>query len=204
MSSIREIALAKAIGGGGGGGGGEFYGDFYDWINLNGNVFELPVKLNADYTITVTFDVQSYTNNVAIIGSSGGANRLHLTMYGNKWYTSSGDGEASFGDLSSVLGKHTFVNNYDGGNWFDGAKVTEFAPTTTTASLYINGRSGASPGNNWRLYEYKIESISTGETLYDYVPFAVWHGENLVAGGLYERVNGASHLINNALFGNDD
>lgn len=185
------------------GGGGDISIVEYDWINLNGMYFTVPTTVNADYKITVVFDVQGYTSAVAIIGNSVGGQYSHLTMYNNMWFTSNGSGETSFGSITDVIGKHTFVTNLDGGNWLDGTKVTGYNPTTYNASLYINNRAGALVGTNWRLYEYKIESLATGDVLYDYTPFGIMKGDRLMVGGLYENVGNTYIPITNAIIGND-
>lgn len=183
---------------------GNWHGEKTDWINLNGVDYELPVTVNADYKITVVFDVQTYESNTAIYGNAYGASYSHLTMYNNKWFTSRGSAEVSFGNINDVLGKHTFISNLDNGNWLDGVKVTEYTPTTSNYKLYINYRSGnVKRGNNWRLYEYKIESISSGETLYDYTPFCIYNENTFVTGGLYEKINQTYILLSGSIVGND-
>lgn len=183
---------------------GDWHEEEPDWINLNKKVFTLPVNVNADYKITVIFDVQTFSQNAPIIGNSFGAQYTHLTMYNNKWFTTTGSSETSFGGINDVLGKHTYIFNLDNGNWLDGVKVTDCnAVTRDNYSLYINGRGGATSGDNWRLYEYKIESIETGDTLYDYIPCRIYNGNALIWNGLHEKINNSYHIIGDSITGND-
>ena len=169
------------------GGGSSIVEEFPDYVKLDGaGYFELPYYLNADYKITVDFEVLSYISGETVIGNSIGTSKLHLTEYNNRWYTSNGTSEVNFS--STLVGRHTFIANDNGNNYFDGVIVSDYTPITDSkVKLYIGYRSGAAKFTG-RIRSYKIESISTGDTVCKLVPYCISKGGNELAVGLYDMV----------------
>ena len=173
----------------------DFEFEYPDYVTFTGVSITLPFKISDDYMITVDFDNLSYTNNRAVIGNSSGPNYVHLTMFNNKWYTSTGSSEGNFS--GSTTGRHTYVINKNGGNWFDGAQVTNYTPTNqSNVSLIVGGRASGASNYTGKLYSYKIESISTGETICNLIPAIIKYRNTAIVTGLYDTINGALYTAN--------
>lgn len=183
-----------------GGGGGSATLEMCDYAEFNGTRITLPFTISADYTVEVDFDADVYFDNQYVIGNTSGASLLHLTQYGGRWYCSGGSGETNF--AKATTGRHTFKCNYNNKNWFDGEEVTNYTPTTDSATLLIGGR-GSEGNYQGKIYNYKITSISTGDTLLDLKPAKLIMAGVIVKEGLYDSVS--QKFIENSLVtvGND-
>ena len=163
---------------------------------------KLPYTVNADYKITVVFDIPTYYSNNSVIGNNNATKYTALNGYSNRWYAGNGTGESNF--AGSMTGKHTFVNNDgNGNNLFDGSIATAYSPqTNTSAYLLIGGRYN---GNNLRgkIYSYKIEKISNGDVVLDLIPAKVKFGPLELGAGLYDRLSGTIYTCEDLDFGND-
>lgn len=151
-------------------------------------------QLNAEYFLD--FYIDQYQNDRSILGSSGGSGRLHLTMYGNKWYTSTGNGETSFGDSTMITGRHTFRWNTvsDSKILFDeqDTGITCSQSEVKDINIYINNRSTRSINDtctNSRMYEFKI-TAKNGTVLHDFKPYALYAGSTLIWKGVMDVVGG--------------
>ena len=130
----------------------------------------LPFNINGDYKVTVCFYETNYSNDSAVIGNTDGASFSHLTEYSDSWYTSFGTGEQNFGSWVGNV-EHTYItNNGNGKNEFDGVEVTNYDPTTTYAAYTIGCRGQYSNLYNGYIKSYKIESISTGDSICELKP----------------------------------
>lgn len=156
--------------------------DFYDYILFNSASMDLPFTLNSDYKITVEFNEMAYRNDEHIIGNTQSSVYIHLTPYNNRWFTSIGTSETSFGGYQ-FNEKHTFVSNVNGKNTMDGVEVTNYTPYTNYNIRYT---IGSRPGGTYqgRIYSYKIESISTGRVLLNLKP-ALINNQSV----LYDKVS---------------
>ena len=182
----------------GGGGGGTL--EMCDYAEFNRTRITLPFTINVDYTVEVDFDADVYFDNQFIIGNTDGANLLHLTQYGGRWYCSGGTGETNFS--KSTTGRHTFKCNYENKNWFDGEQVTNYNPTTNSATLLIGGRGNE--GNfQGKIYSYKITSIATGNVLLDLKPAKLTISNVVVKEGLYDSVTQRFFENSLVIVGND-
>ena len=179
--------------------------EYYDYAYFSGkDSIVLPFKLNADYKITVTFDIPVYSDDNAIIGNSASNNYLHISQYASRYYTSTGTSETYFED--TLLGKHTYVINDDGTNKLDGVVKTSYTPTTdNNIALVVGGRDLSRPGLNLRgkIYEYIIESISTGEELMHLLPIKLKAAGVIIKSGLYDSVSGEVYTATGVTLGND-
>lgn len=177
----------------GGSGGGEQYTiQFGKYAKFSGSAgFILPYTINSDYKVTVVFYEDTYANDAAVIGNTGSANYSHLTEYGNKWYTSAGVGETSFGSWVGQT-EHTYINNNGNSkNEFDGVEVTNYTPTTNSNISYTIGCRGGITGNRYLGYigYYKIESLSTGDVICELRPALIQLNDVVINKGLYDTVN---------------
>lgn len=179
--------------------------EYYDYAYFSGKgSIVLPFNLNADYKITVTFDIPVYSDDNAIIGNSASNNYLHISQYASRYYTSTGTSETYFED--TLLGKHTYVINDDGTNKLDGVVKTSYTPTTNNGiALVVGGRDLSRPGLNLRgkIYEYIIESISTGEELMHLLPIKLKAAGVIIKSGLYDSVSGEVYTTTGVTLGND-
>lgn len=172
------------------GGGSEYTVEIPDYITLYSQRIDLPFYQDADYRITVEFDALAFVNNSAIFGNTKSGDRPHLTMYANKWYTSKGTAEASFGDSQSIVGRHTFVVNQNNKNLFDGVEVCDYSPTTdSSVQLCLLWRHDATAINQWRFRRFKIESISSGNVICDIKPFVLLHNQQTELIALRDEIN---------------
>lgn len=183
-----------------GGGGGGFIN--VDYIRFDGaNAIELPFNINADYKVTVTFDPVEYVNAQAVLGNRVNPMYFQLIQYNNLWYTSLGSGETSF--TAALTGKHTYVNNYNGGNFFDENEVTSYTPTTLDTPMFIGWRSNGATYFTGKIYYFKIESISTGDVICELVPKRLLV-DNYEAYGLHDTVNGKFYTFSTFTGGYDE
>lgn len=187
--SLTPVQMPDAIRGISGG----LTKEYFDYAQFTNSYIDLPYYINADYKITYTFKLDSYVSDQHALGSTGGYIRLHLTQYNNCWYTSSGDTEVNFNGYG-LTDKHTFINNDNGSNYMDGDVVSSYTPTTlSTAQLQLGRRgSGTMTG---RIYEFIIESISTGDILYHLKPIKIMDNDIEVVSGLYDEISGAIAYI---------
>lgn len=180
-----------------GGGASGIPVSIYDGLATNGYGITLPYKINADYDVYIDFTVNSYVDNTPVLGNSGGAGYLHLTMFSNKWYASAGNNrEVNFGSFAT--GRHTFQVNATGG-YFDGSRVIDFTPTTANYTIYLAQRAGTNNKFNGIIHEFKITSISTGEVICDYVPFTL---PGIPMGALYDITSNSYLFTNGSMNGN--
>ena len=164
------------------------------YLKFNGVGIRLPWTLNADYKIETVFYETSYNNNSCIVGNSSGNARMHLTEYSNKYYTSTGSSETSFGTWTT--GEHTFINNNGSGkNEFDSSVVTDYTPTTTSDYYTIGCRGNSLTSNAYQGYikSYKIYSISDNTLLHSLSP-AMLNGVS----GLYDNVTDSFYEVTKA------
>lgn len=146
----------------------------------NNFIETLIPQLDLEYYID--FYIDTYQNDKAILGNSDQAARIHLTMYNNKWYTSSGSGEINFGDSSMITGRHNFRWNESGTHkiLFDNVEVSTCNQyIDNEVSIRLNNRTGTMCCANSRIYEFKITDHS-GVVLHDFKPFAIYKNGVLV------------------------
>lgn len=186
---------------GGGGGGAEVID--YDYAQFTeGGKITLPFTLNADYKISVTFQAPTYKNDNSVIGNTNGASYSHLTIYSNRYYSSGGSGEVNF--AGDVYAKHTFVTNNNGHNTLDGTDVTNYTPTTNSGiNLVLAGRQSSGQNYRGKIYEYIIESISTGEELIHLKPAKIQVSGVTLKQGLLDTVSGDMYETSGMSLGND-
>ena len=156
-----------------GGGGGDISIAYYDYAQFDGTShIELPFTVNADYKITVDFYVDNYVSAQAIIGNSSSTSLPQLVQYNSRWYTGTGSSEANFN--MALTGRHTFVNNKDNANYFDNVQVTVYSPQTqNNAVLWVGGRTAGGVNCTSKICNYKIESISNGNTIVNLIPVII-------------------------------
>lgn len=172
--NFYDVLFAKNTSGGGGGSPQIVEADYIYFSRSVSDAIMLPFTVDADYKITVDFEMDDYpSNNMAIIGNDNDANNVHLTVFNSNYYCSNGPGEVHFS--SDFTGRHVFVCGEDGNkNTFDGRKVSDYTPTTSANNhLIIGRRTGASYSYKGKIYSYKIESISTGELIFCLKPVKV-------------------------------
>ena len=177
----------------GGGGGGIIINEM-DYAEFDGNGFiVLDQTINADYKITVDFDIPTYIHNMGVIGNAYGSNQyFHLTEWGDVWWVGVGASEASFN--KPLTGRHIFASNDNGSNTFDGDIVTPYTPTTTNLKLAVGRSYSGSLSLVGKIYSYKIESILSGNTVVDLVPaqiVAIVGNQHVILdSGLLDKVSG--------------
>lgn len=184
-----------------GGGGIEIeYFDYALFTSASDNIV-LPWLVNADYKIIVVFDIPTYISNNAVIGNNGSTAYPQLTAYGGLWYTGNGGSETYF--TEALTGKHTFINNQNGKNVFDNTEVSAYTPQTSqNVNLVIGGRYTADSYRG-KIYEYIIESISTGDIIEHLVPAKVKADIFNLGTGLLSLVTGDIYKCNGMSLGND-
>lgn len=184
-----------------GGGGNEI--EYFDFAQFDGNgSILLPFKVNSDYKITVTFQAPSYKNDNSIIGNTANSYLSHLTIYSSQYYTSTGNGEDSFS--ADLYTKHTFVQNDGGYSKMDGVSVKGYTPTTdNNVSLVLAGRQSSAQNYVGKIYEYIIESISTGEVIMHLLPAKAKSGGVVIGKGLYDSVSEELYTCSGLTLGND-
>lgn len=135
------------------------------YASFNGSGYiTLPYTVSADYKITVDYYVPKYVDNMAIIGNTVSGDYTHLTLFSSRYYTTTGSAETNF--AGNTVGRHTFINNVNNHNSLDSEDVTSYTPTdNSNATLTIGYRYGAPNNFVGKIYEYKIESISTGDII---------------------------------------
>ena len=138
------------------------------YASFNGSGYiTLPYTVSADYKITVDYYIPKYVDNMAIIGSTSGSLNStyspHLTLFSNKYYTGAGTSEANF--VGSTVGRHNVIINTNNKVIFDGIEVANYTPVDGTNVLTIGFRDIAPNKFVGKIYEYKIESISTGDII---------------------------------------
>lgn len=140
------------------------------YASFNGSGYiTLPYTVSADYKITVDYYIPKYVDNMAIIGNTVSGDYTHLTLFSSRYYTTTGSAETNF--AGNTVGRHTFINNVNNHNSLDSEDVTSYTPTdNSNATLTIGYRYGAPYKFAGRIYEYKIESISTGDIICDIKP----------------------------------
>lgn len=180
--------------------GGNVRVDIYDNLTFNNtNPGTLPYTINSDYEIFVDFTIPTYYSNMPIIGNSSNANSVHLTQYSNKYYTSNGSSESNFS--ATLTGRHTFINNHNNINLFDGVKVSEYTPiTSSSVSLTVGSRRDLNRYGYYlrgSIHEYKITSISTGKIIADYKPAKAF---DFI--GLYDPINNSFVICGSSVSNN--
>ena len=189
------------------GGGGSIVFKDYALFDGSKNLLLNGLTINEDYKITVDFDALTFFSNQAVIGNNSysAASFVHLTQYGDRWYTSAGSTETNF--VAQTTGRHTFICNINGKNVFDGVEVTNYTPTNYDgANLVVAGRPGGG-GRNFtgKIYSYKIESISTGNILAYLLPAEIIIDNKKMFSGLLD-MSGNGHFFAEDGFtiGNDE
>jgi hypothetical protein len=183
----------------GGGGGGEYSLSLAEYLQFYGTspgqIIGLPYTVSSDYEIEVDFEVTETSSNNTVIGNSNGYNKPHLTIYNDKWYTSTGGNDLNFGNSSMLTGRHTVVINKNGNSvLFDEQAVLSNLSNNSYQGVYlwVGGRYSSSPGYTLakaKIYEYKITSISTGNVICDLKPAEIKKNNNVVIIGLYDVIN---------------
>lgn len=164
-----------------------------DWALFDGiNYIKLPFTVNADYKISVAFDMLEDSLQ-AVYGNTVNDYVSHLTRYSNKWYCSDGDSPANF--EGSGTGQHTFVENSGGKSYFDdNVVVAEFTPTTNNnAYICVGFRQDAGGNFKGKMKSFTIESISTQEKVVELIPalliFGDPEGDFISIPCMYDTVN---------------
>ena len=185
--------------------------EFYDYSAFDGNGrIQLPFTINADYTITVVYDT-TFINGQGIIGNTSGNAYCSLTHFykGNdnphEWLMASygyGNGAIAKG-LGAAAGKHKFVNNLDNKSFLDDQISYGYTPTTNGGYLIVGGCQNNSNFNG-KIYEYKIESISTGNVICHLKPGKVYYNGVLRKVGLIDVINFDFYSGSFLTVGNDE
>lgn len=188
------------------GGNGMFTEIRPDYINLMRNHIITPFKVDSDYKVSLVFNNFGFINNAIIFGNgntTNGSKYMHLTMYNHKWYSSNGSAEINFGN-SDTTGKHTFEI---GGTAvkFDDSNVSTYTATDLNNYLWIGWRGNTQTSyDNVGIYEFKIESINTGNILMDLKPWVLKRNGNDCAIGLLDEVSGKIWTGLTATYGYDE
>ena len=160
--------------------------DFMQFVtNTNMN---LGVGLNIDYEYEIEFDVTNYRDYNVIFGmSENGPNTLNLVQYNNKYYTYNGNSEVTLSQ--SLTGKHT-IKFLSTGMYFDDVYITSFTPFIKSGNIYIGYRNDlpTQGGYNGKINRFTIKSISSGNILYNFVPY-VREYNGIVQCGILETIN---------------
>lgn len=138
----------------------------------NGTGFKLPYKVNSDYKITVIFNQTVFTQDEPILDTAyNSPYYVRLVTYNNLYWSSSGTSQNGWGSWSA--GEHTFVNNVNSKNIFDGNEVQNYTPTDANYYLTIGKVSETAARqitSNTYYKLFKIESISTGDVICELKP----------------------------------
>lgn len=155
--------------------------------NLLNNVIDLPITANADFIYTLEFERLSGGGAVNdIIGTNGDNTQIHLTIYNNKYYCGTGVAEYDF--TGSLDGKHTVILNKDNSIYFDENAVLQNVSFTSSAYfLRLGGRNDYYA--NAKIYRFKIESINSGNVIYDFIPCQILYNNSVVDTGFYDQIN---------------
>lgn len=153
-----------------------------------------------DWEYFIDFYINEYQNDKAILGNNQNSFRIHLTMYSNKWYSSTGDGEFSFGDSSIITGRHNFTWNRIGDRkiLFDGVEVgTANGYVDSNLSVRLNDRTDGMACSNSRIYEFRIKNPS-GVIIHDFKPFAIYKNGVLIDKRIIDVTGGM--VLNNGYY----
>ena len=162
----------------------------------------MPFTVNSDYKITATFQAPTYKNDNSIFGNTENSNLAHCTIYNSRYYVSTGNGETNF--EKELYGKHTVTMNDGGYTTFDGDNITNCTPTTDdNVSLVLAGRNGDGQNYMGKIYEFIIESISTGTEIMHVKPAIIRANGVVIAKGLLDSVSGEIYSANGMTLGND-
>lgn len=179
----------------------------YEYCNFAGSGYiVLPQKINADYKITVDFNIPAYDHNMGLIGhNNNDDDYLHVTQYtsGNdRWYMSTGSSETSFTN-KPLTGRHTIViNDGTNHNTFDGDNVTNYTPTNANYNLTIGTSQGTQTDRLvGQIYSYKIESIANQTVIADLIPRKVTYDGATISEGLYDKISGNYYSCNGCTVG---
>lgn len=154
--------------------------DIYNYAYFNGNgYYETPFKVDTDHEYEIIFEAD-YDATMAVIGTYAGANYLHLTIYNNRWFVGTNNGEVN--PSAYTTGKHTFKTD-SSHTYLDDTQFTSYTPALVNNYITIGARQNTYLYKG-KFYEFKIKSISTGNVLYDLVP-----GMRGTTKGLYDLVS---------------
>lgn len=186
-----------------GGGGSDIVIEQYDFANFTAQgKIVLPFKVDADYKITVTFQSPTYKNDNSIIGNTKNNQLSHCTQWSNRYYVSTGNGQADFS--ADLTAKHTYVTNDNGHNLLDDSVVSNYTPTTASDTyLVLAGRQSADQNFQGKIYEYILESINTGDELMHLAPRKIKAKGAVLAQGLLDLISGEFYTTNGVTLGND-
>lgn len=180
--------------------------EYYDYALFNGTDYiKLNSTVNSDYQIKCIFDIPTYIHNMGVFGTDANqSNYLHLTQWNNVWYASTGSSEQQFS--KSLTGKHTFINNINNANTFDGDTITTYTPTTKNDYYLTVGTSQGTQTNylQGKIYEYTITSISTGNVIMNLVPAKIKVGGIIISEGLYDTIEKKIYSSSAITIGNDN
>ena len=179
----------------------------YDYAYLNGYSFELPMALDWDHKVEVTFKGDAYSNLMAIAGNNDSNiayARFNVIYYNNTIY-----GISTVLTTTDFTGKHTYIYNDNARDYFDGTDVgaSRFEPPAPSSSCkYQIGYSKNGSSSNLykgRIYNFKITSNTTGEVLLDLIPARLVVCGAVLKAGLFERISGAFYENAKITLGND-
>lgn len=154
--------------------GGSIMAENNDFMFLQNSGIKTNILVGENDKIEVEFDYVDYNNDECIFAtdkSSAGNATIHLTMYGNKYYSSNGSIEFSFG--SATAGKHTYIINDENNNCvFDGELVYNNFINNNVGFYYLLGSRGTLSNNvyNGKIYHFKVTDKTTSNVKADLVP----------------------------------
>lgn len=168
-----------------------------DYIKFGGtvdSVFNTDITLgNKCVSITFDMDGSSSSNGGGVFGVNGSSSKNYIQLYysGNdKYFTSTGSTRTSFTIQDSGYGKHTFVNNINGKNTFDGEEVTSYSTQTLSTYTYRFGMYAGTSNIYFggKIYEIKITDNTNDEVLLWCTPVSYVEG-GTTKYGFYDSVS---------------
>ena len=151
------------------------------FINLN-------IGINSDYEYEVEFDINTYRDYNVIFGTSeNGPNTINLVQFNNLYYTYNGVNEVT---LSQSLTGHHTVKFTPSGIYFDDTYITTYTPFNNPGVIYLGRRNDleSQGGFNGKINRFTVKSISTGNTIYNFIPY-VREYNNIVQCGILDSIN---------------
>lgn len=175
-----------------GGSGGGFEPSIQG-VPFDTEIIRLPFTLNANYQITVDFEVDTYVSNMNIVGNNNGSYAyFNLTEYDNKYSTSPASGSYTGINFEGTLtGRHEFMfNDADNHILFDevvvknnGTAVVVNPASFPTIYYTIGWRNNTDFAG--KIYRYTIYDKVNEQTVCDLKPYMNTDG----ALCLYDEVN---------------
>ena len=162
------------------------------YVNMSGNNwFNTNVPISSNYNFSLDFRmIGGWGQDGAILGNSNSGSLIQWTPYGGYWYYSQGWGEVRDGEIgSNYIGDHniTYSNNVI----FDNSIVASYSrQNAMDVNVYIGYRAGANTCSNTWFKRFRVTDNTTGLLLYDYRPFKIANGNNVLIEGIYDDVNG--------------